>query len=119
VDWILNHFWLVPAIPFISFWLILLFGRRLPGKGAELGVGALAGASVLSAWSAVAWIRRPTTGSGHDAIRSYIEHSYTWFKNGQIRITFGFHADGLACSCTCTPSSTCAATGASPTSSRR
>ena len=39
MDWILNNFWLVPAIPFASFWLILFFGKRLPGKGAEVGVG--------------------------------------------------------------------------------
>ncbi len=96
MDWILNHFWLVPAIPFASFWLILLFGRRLPGKGAELGVAALAGTWVLAVWSAIAWVRRPTTGSGSDAIRGAIEHTYTWFKNGQVKITFGFHADGLA-----------------------
>jgi NADH-quinone oxidoreductase subunit L len=95
VSWILNHIWLVPAITFASFWLVLFFGRRLPGKGADLGIAALVGAWVLSAWSAVAWVRRPTTGAGHDAIRSYVEHSYTWFKNGQLKVTFGFHVDGL------------------------
>ncbi|HZQ87571.1 MAG TPA: NADH-quinone oxidoreductase subunit L [Acidimicrobiales bacterium] len=96
MDWILNHFWLVPAIPFTSFWLILLFGRRLPGKGAELGVAALGATWVLAAWSAVAWVHRPATGEGKDAIRGAIEHSYTWWSNGQFKITFGFHADGLA-----------------------
>ncbi len=95
MSWILNHIWLVPAITFASFWLVLFFGRRLPGKGADLGIAALVGAWVLSAWSAVAWVRRPTTGAGHDAIRSYVEHSYTWFKNGQLKVTFGFHVDGL------------------------
>jgi NADH-quinone oxidoreductase subunit L len=96
MDWILNHFWLVPALPFASFWLILFFGRRFPGKGAEIGIGALGAAWVASAWAALAWIRRPTTGTGGEAIRHYVEHTYTWFNNGQIKITFGFHADGLA-----------------------
>jgi len=96
MDWILNHFWLVPALPFASFWLILFFGRRFPGKGAEIGIGALGAAWVASAWAALAWIRRPTTGTGGEAIRKYVEHTYTWFNNGQIKITFGFHADGLA-----------------------
>jgi len=96
MDWILNHFWLVPAIPFASFWLILFFGKRMPGKGADLGIVALGAAWVGSAWAALAWIRRPTTGSGADSLRRYIEHNYTWFNNGQIKIRFGFHADGLA-----------------------
>ncbi len=96
MDWILNHFWLVPAIPFASFWLILFFGKRMPGKGADLGIAALGAAWVGSAWAALAWIRRPTTGSGADSLRRYIEHNYTWFNNGQIKIRFGFHADGLA-----------------------
>jgi len=96
VDWILNNFWLVPAIPFASFWLILFFGKRLPKKGSELGIAALGAAWVLSAWAALAWIRRPTVGTGDGAVRAFIEHSYTWFNNGQVKITFGFHADGLA-----------------------
>jgi NADH-quinone oxidoreductase subunit L len=95
VDWVINHIWLVPAITFFSFWLILFFGKRLPGKGAGLGIAALAATWVLSAWAAVAWITRKTTGTGHDAIRGYTEHTYTWFKNGQIKIIFGFHVDGL------------------------
>jgi NADH-quinone oxidoreductase subunit L len=95
VDWVINHIWLVPGITFASFWLILFFGKRLPGKGGEVGVAALAATWVLSAWAAVAWVHRPATGAGHDAIRGYTEHTYTWFSNGQIKIIFGFHVDGL------------------------
>ena len=45
----LDLVWLVPLIPAVSFVGILLFGRRLPGKGAELGIGAVAASFVLSA----------------------------------------------------------------------
>ena len=94
--WILDNLWLVPAIPFASFWLILFFGKAMPRKGSEIGVAALAADWILAAWAVVAWIRRPVVGTGEEAIRHYIEHNYTWFNDGQIKIVFGFHTDGLA-----------------------
>lgn len=94
--WILDNLWLVPLIPFASFWLILFFGKALPRKGSEIGVAALGVDWVLCAWAVVAWINRPVEGTGEEALRRSIEHSYTWFSNGQIKIPFGFHADGLA-----------------------
>jgi len=94
--WILDNLWLVPLIPFASFWLILFFGKALPRKGSEIGVAALGIDWALCAWAVVAWINRPVEGTGEEALRRSIEHSYTWFTNGQIKITFGFHADGLA-----------------------
>jgi NADH-quinone oxidoreductase subunit L len=96
MDWILNNFWLVPLLPFVSFWAILFLGKRAPYKGAEIGIGALGAAWLASAWAAVAWIRRPTVGTGDNAIRHYIEHNYTWFTDGHVKVTVGFHADGLA-----------------------
>jgi NADH-quinone oxidoreductase subunit L len=93
---LLDHFWIVPAIPFASFWVILFFGKRLPSKGAELGVAALGASWVLSVATGIAWIRRPTEGTGEEAIRRAIEHSTTWFQVGGMKIPFGFHADGLA-----------------------
>jgi len=29
-------------------------------------------------------------------VRAFVEKNYTWFNNGQVKISFGFHADGLA-----------------------
>ena len=37
----LNYGWLIPAIPALSFVLILFFGRHLPRKGSELGIAAV------------------------------------------------------------------------------
>ena len=95
MNWIIDHIWLIPAIPFASWWLILFFGKRLPRKGAEIGVPAIAACWILSTWADVAWIRRPTTGAGADAYRHFVEYTYTWFNNGQVKIAFGFHVDGL------------------------
>ena len=37
----LNYGWLIPAIPAVSFVLILFFGKHLPRKGSELGILAV------------------------------------------------------------------------------
>ena len=55
----LENAWVVPAIPVLSFVLILLFGKRLPRGGHEIGVPALLLAFVLSCVVAVQWVQRP------------------------------------------------------------
>ena len=54
----LNYAWLFPAIPAASFVLILLFGKRTPGKGAPIGILALGSTFVLSIVAVVQWIQR-------------------------------------------------------------
>jgi NADH-quinone oxidoreductase subunit L len=56
----LRNAWIIPAIPVASFWVILFFGKRLPRKGAEVGVAALALAFGLAVLTAGAWIARDT-----------------------------------------------------------
>ena len=41
--WFLENAWLIPVIPGVAFWLIILFGKRLPMKGTELGLASMAG----------------------------------------------------------------------------
>ena len=40
--------WLIPLLPFIAFWVILFRGRRLPGEGAYVAIGALGLSGLLS-----------------------------------------------------------------------
>ncbi|MDZ7733864.1 MAG: proton-conducting transporter membrane subunit [Acidimicrobiia bacterium] len=55
----LEHVWIIPAIPFASFWLILLIGKRLGEKGTQaIGITALAVAFVLSCVTGAQWIDR-------------------------------------------------------------
>ena len=42
----LTHAWLIPAVPALSFLLILFFGKRLPRGGSEIGIAALASLQV-------------------------------------------------------------------------
>jgi NADH-quinone oxidoreductase subunit L len=58
---VLENAWLIPVIPVVSFWLILFFGKRLPMKGAEIGVGALIVCFALSVVTLGAWVSRDAT----------------------------------------------------------
>ena len=41
--WFLEHAWLIPIVPVIGFAIIILFGKRLPMKGSEIGVLSMLG----------------------------------------------------------------------------
>ena len=56
--WFLDHAWLVPLIPAVSFAVILLFGKRMPRQGAEVGVTAVAASFVLACGTLLQWIQR-------------------------------------------------------------
>ena len=51
----LDNAWIIPLIPAASFFLILLFGKRLPRKGSELGIAAVGIAFVLAIATNVQW----------------------------------------------------------------
>jgi NADH-quinone oxidoreductase subunit L len=55
---VLDHAWIIPLIPAASFVLILLFGKRMPKKGAEIGIAALLAAFVLAIVVNVQWFDR-------------------------------------------------------------
>src|SRR5215217_7527549 len=59
--WFLEHAWIIPLTTFVSFWLILFFGKRLPRHGSEIGIAALAIVFVLALLTAGAWISRDST----------------------------------------------------------
>ena len=51
----LEHAWIIPLIPALSFALILAFGKKLPYKGAEIGISALAICFALALATNVQW----------------------------------------------------------------
>ncbi|HET6835161.1 MAG TPA: NADH-quinone oxidoreductase subunit L [Acidimicrobiales bacterium] len=53
----LRNAWIIPVIPALSFFLILLFGKRLPRKGSELGLAAVGAAFVLALVTQVQWFQ--------------------------------------------------------------
>jgi NADH-quinone oxidoreductase subunit L len=79
--------WLIPVFPFAAFLVILFFGKRLPGKGAPVGIAAIAISFVLAAGVLVQAIRTPGL---------LLERSTTLTDFGDGRMTLGMKVDGLA-----------------------
>jgi NADH-quinone oxidoreductase subunit L len=85
---LIHYAWVIAAVPLASAILIFLFGKRLPGRGALIGVAALAAALVMSL--AVLW-----TFVHHGDARS-VSGSVEWFTIGPLSLRAGQFIDGLA-----------------------
>jgi NADH-quinone oxidoreductase subunit L len=119
--WFLENAWVIPIIPAIGFALIILIGKRLPMKGAELGLLSMAGALVLSSGAAYQWIQRTDSVAGGDehagpfgviaglarAVAASegghaepfvapVVRAWTWWESGGVEFGFGQHVDGLS-----------------------
>jgi NADH-quinone oxidoreductase subunit L len=111
---VLEQIWVIPAITFTSFWLILFFGKRLKFGGSEIGVLALGACLVLSTIAGFQWINHTSapvkeaaveqthggaaTQVAHEEapIRTPVDHKVTWFEIGGTKVEAGTHVDGLA-----------------------
>jgi NADH-quinone oxidoreductase subunit L len=70
---VLEQAWIIPVIPAVSFFLILLFGKRLPRKGSELGVAAVGVAFVLAIVTQVQWFQHVNDAEHESAPATTIE----------------------------------------------
>ncbi len=77
--------WLVPALPAAAFVLTLFLGKRLPGKGAELGIGAVA----LGLAFSLAILGQ--IAAGHPVQQD----SLSFLTVGGLHLDVGQHVDGL------------------------
>src|SRR3954466_5868438 len=113
----LDHVWIIPAIPAVSFVIILLLGKRLPYKGAEVGIAAVSASFLLACVVAAQWIDKVESTTGHsqglaalghgflggaergghggEAEVAPIVHGVTWGQNGGIKFAVGTRTDGL------------------------
>ncbi|HYZ98939.1 MAG TPA: hypothetical protein VE575_09335, partial [Acidimicrobiales bacterium] len=94
----LEQAWIIPVIPFASFVGILLFGKRLPRKGSELGIAAVGASFVLAVIANVQWFQH-VDDAGHAGEHAGIEpitRGWTWFQTGGIKIAAGTLVDGPA-----------------------
>ena len=79
--WFLENAWIIALLPAISFVLILFFGKRMPKKGSEIGIAAVAIAFVLAVLTAGQWInqvdtadeRVPKEDKGEEALGADVE----------------------------------------------
>ena len=94
MGWFLENAWLIPVIPGVAFFLIIMFGKRMPRGGSEIGIASMAASLVLASGAAYQWINRVDASHGEevDAVLSRWE----WFRIGDLRVSIGSHIDGLA-----------------------
>lgn len=88
-----RYSWLIPVIPYLSFFLIIFFGKRMKGKGHEIGIAATA----LSFFLAVPIFLQVVGRIMRDHEFGGFEQSFEWFKFGAGKtIELGVKLDGLA-----------------------
>jgi NADH-quinone oxidoreductase subunit L len=120
---ILHWVWLMPAISGTSFVAILLFGKRMPKKGSEIGIAAVAACFVIAVLATGSWITRVNDASGghtpteqattaeangaseaeaateveeaHPPVQPVVTEK-TWFESGGVKFTIGTLVDGLS-----------------------
>ena len=79
--------WLIPALSFIAFPIIAIFGRFLPGKGSYLAILAIAAGFVLFWFVAIDRIDQGATGLD--------VFTQKWFQAGSTTLTWGIIVDPL------------------------
>jgi NADH-quinone oxidoreductase subunit L len=90
--WFLEHAWLIPVIPAVAFAVILLFGKKLPMKGSEVGIASMLASLVLAIGTTYQWIVYVRGKAEAEAI----EKSWVWWQSGAAKFGIGEHIDGLA-----------------------
>ncbi len=119
--WFLENAWLIALIPAIAFALIIGIGKRMPFKGAEIGIASMAISLVLATGTAIQWIQRtnsadahgeeaagfvsgiaraivPRAAEGHGA-EPFVEpvvRSWIWWSSDGLEFAIGSRIDGLA-----------------------
>jgi NADH-quinone oxidoreductase subunit L len=119
--WFLENAWLIPVIPTVGYFVILLFGKRwFPLKGAEVGIATLSASFVLACGTLYQWIQHvdDATGGGggaFGALRTFgrsilpaaaggestayvppVIRQWTWWQVGDLKFTLGTQVDGLS-----------------------
>ena len=117
MNWFLEHAWIIPLIPAVSFVLILSIGKHLPRQGSEIGIVAICSSFVLACLTGIAWIQRVNAGGGTEGGTGGGEHAAglltrmasearevvepvvtttTWWQSGGVEHQIGTMVDGLS-----------------------
>ena len=82
--------WLIPILPVIACGIIIAFGRRLPGDGAYVAIGAMLVSLAMSIVVAVQWF---LLGAGHERLHSV---TIPWMPVAGFSIDMGYSVDSLS-----------------------
>ena len=69
--WFLEKAWIIPALPAISFVLILFFGKRMKYKGAEFGIISIAVAFIFAICCVGQWIGQVNNADSYTEKQEY------------------------------------------------
>src|SRR5258706_690320 len=87
--------WLIPILPLVSFFLIVFFGKKLPLKGAEIGIVAVFVGLVISLGILGSFV-------GSNGAEHAREISTRWFPfGGAFHLSLGMTIDGLTAAMFC------------------
>ena len=87
----IDGLWLIPALPFVSAALLILFGSRLSRRAvAALGVGSIGLSAVVAALVAVSFLAVPPAG------HAYTQILWTWISVAGFQPQIGFYLDALS-----------------------
>ncbi len=87
----IHYAWLIPLLPVLAFIAIIAFGRRLPGEGAYVAIGAMLLSLLMSIVTAIQWFTGAS--SANDGLFSVTTH---WLPVGGAWIDMGFSIDALS-----------------------
>jgi NADH-quinone oxidoreductase subunit L len=93
--WFLEHAWLIPIVPAVGFFIIILFGKKLPMKGSEIGLLSMIASLVLAGGAAMQWIDRVNSG-GKEQFIAPVVRTWNWWQVGGMKFTIGQSIDGLS-----------------------
>jgi NADH-quinone oxidoreductase subunit L len=116
--WFLENTWLIALVPVIGFAIIILFGKRLPMRGAEVGIGSMAISLVLALGALVQWVQRTDSAGGEEGATGLIHAigrsvprategeaqpfiepvttTWVWWQNAGLEFGIGSLANGLS-----------------------
>ena len=87
----LHSIWIIPAVPFLGFLILALFGGRLPRKAASwIGVGSIGIPALFAILVAVAFFNTSLPD------KSYVQTLWIWIGVGGFNPAIAFHLDALS-----------------------
>jgi len=84
--WFLEKAWIIPALPAISFVLILFFGKRMKYKGAEFGIVSIAVAFIFAICCVGQWIGQVNNADSYSEKQEYHDEEKHSDQAGQNEI---------------------------------
>ena len=86
----ISWMWLIPALPFASALLLVLFGSRFSRRAAAVGVGSIGLSALVTILVAASFLSAPPAGN------SYTQVLWTWINVAGFEPQIGLYLDALS-----------------------